>query len=161
MNKGADLLLEALLSLGIDADLLVFGSDKVPEGLGRRGYAAGTVTDDRMMAAIYSASDVFVLPSRSESFSLTTQEALACGTPVVAFNSGGPKDLIDHKVNGYLAEPFDTADLARGITWVLEDPERHARLRAAARAKAEREYEITHITRRYLALYEDILSRRK
>jgi glycosyltransferase involved in cell wall biosynthesis len=99
------------------------------------------------------------MPSRSENLPNTIIESLACGTPVVAFRVGGIPDLIDHKVNGYLAEPFDTEDLARGIAWVLEDPERHARLRAAARAKAEREYEMTHIARRYLALYEDIFAR--
>lgn len=160
-NKGADLLIAALNQLDTDADFLIFGSDRVPEGLSRRAWAAGTLSDEQQIAQVYAAADVMVVPSRSESFSLTTQESLACGTPVVAFRIGGIPDLIEHQVNGYLAEPFDTADLARGIAWVLEDAERHARLRAAARAKAEREYEITYIARRYLALYEEILSRPK
>ena len=158
-NKGADLLLDGLGRLQADADFLVFGSDRVPDGLSRRAFAAGTLKDESRVAQVYTAADVTVVPSRSENLPLTVMESLACGTPVVAFRIGGIPDLIEHQVNGYLAEPFDTADLARGIAWVLEDPERHARLRAAARAKAEREYEITHIARRYLALYEDILSR--
>ncbi len=158
-NKGADLLAEALEKVDTDADFVVFGSDRVPDGLSRTGFAAGSITDESRIAQVYAAADVTVVPSRSENLPLTVMESLACGTPVVAFRIGGIPDLIEHQVNGYLAEPFDTADLARGIAWVLENPERHARLRAAARAKAERDYEITHIARRYLALYEDILSR--
>lgn len=158
-NKGADLLLEALGQLTAGADFLIFGSDKVPEGLSRRAHAAGIVTDERRIAQVYASADVMVVPSRSENLPLTVMESLACGTPVVAFRIGGIPDLIEHQVNGYLAEPFDTEDLARGIAWVLEDPERHARLRAAARAKAERDYEITHIARRYLTLYEELLHR--
>ena len=158
-NKGADLLIEALNRLDSDADCLIFGSDSAPDGLSRKAYAAGTLSDEQRIAQVYAAADVMVVPSRSENLPLTVMESLACGTPVVAFRIGGIPDLIEHRVNGYLAEPFDTADLARGIAWVLEDPERHARLCAAARAKAEREYEIVHIARRYLALYEDILSR--
>lgn len=160
-NKGADLLTEALNQLDIDADLLIFGSDSVPENLKRTSYTAGTLTDEKRIAQVYAAADVMIVPSRSENLPNTIIESLACGTPVVAFRIGGIPDLIEHQVNGYLAEPFDTEDLARGIAWVLEDPERHARLRAAARAKAEREYEITHIARRYLALYEDVLGRRR
>ena len=160
-NKGADLLTTALNHLDTDADFLIFGSDAVPEGLSRTAHTAGTLSDEQRIAQVYAAADVMVVPSRSENLPLTVMEPLACGVPVVAFRIGGIPDLIEHQVNGYLAEPFDTADLARGIAWVLEDPERHTRLRAAARAKAEREYEITHIARRYLALYEDILSRPK
>ena len=51
-------------------------------------------------------------------------EALACGTPCVAFKIGGMPDLIEHKQNGYLAHPLATEDLAQGIAWVLESRQR-------------------------------------
>lgn len=152
--------LELLASAGWEAraQAVVFGeSDSSTLPLPSR--SVGRLSDANELAALYSNADVFVAPSTQDNLPNTIMESLACGTPVVAFRIGGIPDLIEHQVNGYLAEPFDTADLARGIAWVLEDAERLARLRAAARAKAEREYEITAIARRYLALYEDILSR--
>ena len=44
---------------------------------------------------------------------------LAAVEPVVAFDIGGNGELIDHKINGYLAQPYDEEDLANGIKWVL------------------------------------------
>lgn len=51
-------------------------------------------------------------------------EALACGTPCLACQIGGMPDLIEHKQKGYLAHPLATEDLAQGIAWVLESPQR-------------------------------------
>ena len=59
--------------------------------------------------------------------------AHACGTPVVAFRTGGLPDIVEHQRTGYLAQPFHTQDLAAGISWVLEDPQRPERLWAPAR----------------------------
>ncbi|WP_333442988.1 glycosyltransferase [Microcoleus sp. herbarium2] len=67
----------------------------------------------------------------------TASEALACGTPVVAFDMTGLKDIVDRQQNGYLTKPYETEDLARGIAWVLEDPDRHQKLCRSARLKVE------------------------
>ena len=61
-----------------------------------------------------------MVPSRQEAFGQTASEAQACGTPVVAFNIGGLPDIVEHQRTGYLAEPFETEDLATGIRWVLD-----------------------------------------
>jgi len=53
---------------------------------------------------IYSAADLLILPSRFDTFSLVVLEALSCGTPVIAYNSKGPKDIIEHESCGYLAK---------------------------------------------------------
>ena len=58
--------------------------------------------------------------------------AHACGTPVVAFRTGGLPDIVEHQRTGYLAQPFHTQDLAAGISWVLEDPQRRAALGSGA-----------------------------
>jgi glycosyltransferase involved in cell wall biosynthesis len=81
----------------------------------------GVITDDIRMSMIYSAADIFVAPSIEENLANTVLEALMSGIPVVAFNIGGMPDAIEHKINGYLAKPFDVDDLARGITWALEN----------------------------------------
>jgi glycosyltransferase involved in cell wall biosynthesis len=66
--------------------------------------------------------------------------------------------MIEHLRTGYLARPFEADDLARGIAWVIEDEERRMMLSANARAKAETEFELETIARRYAQLYEDLLA---
>ena len=58
--------------------------------------------DPSALPAIYSSADLLVLPSRFDTFSCAVIEALACGLPVVAYNSKGPKDIVQNGVNGYL-----------------------------------------------------------
>jgi glycosyltransferase involved in cell wall biosynthesis len=111
------------------------------------------------MALLYAAADVLVAPYVQDNLSNVVMEALACGIPVVAFDVGGMSDMVDHLQVGYLAQPFDVADLARGLEWVLADPERCKALGRAARSKAEKEYEISYIANRYAALYRSVLLR--
>jgi glycosyltransferase involved in cell wall biosynthesis len=128
LNKGFHLLKKALQQLVSDIDrdtinLVLFGSaepDRLSD-LGFRTYFLGLKHDDDSLAQLYSAADVFVLPSIQENLPYVVMEAMSCGTPCVAFNQGGVPDLIDHQHNGYLATPFESADLARGIAWILED----------------------------------------
>ncbi len=64
---------------------------------------------------IYSAADVTVVPSYFESFGLVALESILCGTPVACFNTSGLLDIIDNKVNGFLAEPYDSNSLSVAI----------------------------------------------
>ena len=66
-------------------------------------------------------------------------------------------DIVDHQHNGYLAQPYESVDLAKGIAWVLEDRKRHVELCRQARSKAEHQFTLVSQSRRYLALIEDIL----
>ncbi|MGL5805785.1 MAG: glycosyltransferase, partial [Xenococcaceae cyanobacterium] len=72
------------------------------------------------------------------------------------FNSTGLQDIVEHQQNGYLAEPFEIEDLARGITWVIEDTQRYVRLCDRAREKAEREFNIELQASRYKTLFQEI-----
>jgi len=67
--------------------------------------------------------------------------------------------MIEHQHNGYLAQPYDTKELAQGIAWVLENPERHQKLSQAARLKAEKEYSLEITGDRYSRLFADILAK--
>ncbi|EHY76317.1 group 1 glycosyl transferase [Stutzerimonas stutzeri ATCC 14405 = CCUG 16156] len=125
VRKGFSELCRALKSLPAYSDyhLVVFGADKL-EGLPEIGmpvYFLGHVSDDSVLRSIYSAADVMVIPSRQETFGLTAAEAMACGTPVVCFGITGLLDIVDHKLNGFAAKPYDSSDLAAGICWVLEN----------------------------------------
>lgn len=165
-RKGFHLLQAAMRELsvsgwGTKAEIAIFGSPQPenPFDLGFKVHYLDHLNDDLSLALVYSAADVMVVPSLQESFGQTASESLACGTPVVAFNATGLKDIIDHFINGYLAEPYRTEDLARGIAWVLEDAERHQLLRQNARKKAEASFSLELQAKRYIELYSKLLNK--
>lgn len=157
-RKGWDLLWDALQHIERPCTLLVFGEgklsvEKVPHIIVRQ---LGRLTDDMSLALVYSAADVFVCPSREDNLPNTVAEALACGTPCAAFDINGLPDMIEHQKNGWLARPFDSADLAEGILWLTRHPQQD-QLRRAAREKAVSEYSMAVMGNRYMALYSDLL----
>jgi len=145
------------------AELLVFGDyapDTLPP-LGLKTRFLGHIDNDDRLAQLYAGADVMVVPSLQEAFGKTLIEAMACGTPVVAFASGGPMDIVSHKENGYLARPFDAADLARGIDWCLEMPGRTEELGRKARRRVEEDFDMSIIVQHYRDLYRSVLGRAK
>lgn len=162
--KGFNLLVSALQSLSKSGwsdriELLVFGSSEPsnPIELGFKAHYLGKFADDISLAIVYAAADVFVAPSIYDNLPNTVMEAAACGIPSVGFKIGGMPDLIDHCSNGYLAKPYETEDLARGIAWVLEDSERHQKLCRNAREKVEAKFTLEVQAREYQKLYEEVL----
>lgn len=164
-RKGLHLLQPALQSLSQSSKqtglyLITFGisHQDFHSGLDFQSSSLGKLSDDLTLALAYSAADVFVAPSTQDNLPNTVMEALACGTPCVAFKIGGMPDMIDHQINGYLASPFDIADLAQGIQWVLEDHDRLGYLSLHARKKAEKEFFLQRQAQCYFKLYEEIIS---
>jgi glycosyltransferase involved in cell wall biosynthesis len=141
--------------------LAVFGGSRHPAAFedGRFELPAlhlGRFEDDIVLALVYAAADVLIAPYLEDNLPFVMLEALACGTPVVAFAAGGIPDAIDHQKNGYLAPVGAADELARGIEWVLADPERHAALCAAARATAEARFDIRDCARRFHELSAEL-----
>ena len=162
-RKGFHLLQPALQDLSQSGwqdklELVIFGASqpKAPPDFGFKVHYLGTLSDDLLLALTYSAADVFVLPSTQENLANTVMEAIACGTPCVAFNIGGMPDMIEHQKNGYLAQPYRIEDLAQGIAWVLENEERHQKLSDRAREKAEQEFTLEIQANRYLSLFSEL-----
>lgn len=164
-RKGFDLLLQALGQLRSqrsDLHLLVFGqlAPREPPELGFPIHYTGPLHDDFSLRALYSAADLMVVPSRQDNLPSTAVEAHACGTPVVAFRTGGLPDIVEHKRTGYLAQPFDTQDLAAGISWVLEDPQRRICLGHATRQRAERLWNPARVAGMYEEVYRSVIEQR-
>lgn len=99
-----------------------------------------------------------VVPSRIDNLPQTATEAMACGTPVVAFRLGGLPDIVQHQQTGYLAEPLDATSLAEGIRWVLSDEARRRTLSDAARAFAEQNWAQVVVARQYANVYREVLA---
>jgi len=163
--KGWDLLRPALARIAnelVGVNGVIFGQNEPahPPNLDLPLHWMGHLNDDATLALLYSAGDVMVVPSRQEAFGQTGSEAQACGCPVVAFDCTGLQDVVEHRVTGYLAKPFDTVDLANGIKWVIENKKRYESLSSAARERALRLWAPEVVTPRYRAIYEAVLSSR-
>lgn len=130
-RKGFDLLIESLNILckpdqHPKFQILIFGNNgtKYFNNLNIPVFLTGHISSDSALREIYNSSDVFVIPSRIDNLPNTGVEAQLCGVPVVAFNVGGLSDIIRHKYNGYLAQPFDSNDLAKGIKLIIENEDK-------------------------------------
>lgn len=166
LHKGTPYLLEALERLiklkKIDYDnveLIVFGNrdeKNVPEFPVKTTFL-GTINNDEKLAICYSAADVFITPSLEDNLPNTVMESLACGTPVVAFTTGGIPDMVVHKQNGYLAEYKSAEDLAEGILWIYNNQNREA-LNKQARLTVEQNFSEAVIAEKHLTLYRRLLN---
>lgn len=163
-RKGNQYLVRALEKMsrvgwGSKAELVIIGASRPenPPDMGMKVHYMGHLHDEISQVLLYSAADVVVAPSMQENLSNTVMESLACGTPVVAFDIGGMPDMIDHQINGYLATPFESDDLADGVMWVLENEGRHEMLAQRARQTVEERYALKTVANRYLTLYQSIL----
>ena len=161
-NKGFDLLQAALASLECNdaVELVLFGAPvdvTLPE-LPVPVHNLGVFRDDASLCAIYNACDVMAVPSRQDNQPQTATEALACGTPVVAFRASGVQEVVAHGEDGYLAEPFDVVDFARGIEAMLNAADA-ARLRERAREEAVRRFAFDVVAPQYERIYRDLLSK--
>jgi N-acetyl-alpha-D-glucosaminyl L-malate synthase BshA len=108
---------------------------------------------------ILSISDLFIMPSETESFGLAALEAMACCVPVVSTNAGGIPELNINGKTGFMSEVGDVADMAKNAIYILEDDNRLNKFKSAAQARA-REFDISKIMPMYVKLYEKVLGKR-
>ena len=139
--------------------VIVLGGDaqSVKEALPLPVYTVNYLSNEKEIADIYNAADLFVTPSLQDNLPNTIVEAMACGTPCVGFNVGGIPEMITHRQDGYVADYCDSMDFAQGIAWCLND-ERQAPLSAAARATALATYGEAAVAHRYQAIYQQALT---
>jgi glycosyltransferase involved in cell wall biosynthesis len=162
-RKGFDLLKQALATLDAAlrcrSMLVVFGSNEPPGGadLSMPVHFVGDLSDDVSLACLYSAANVMVVPSKQENLANTIMESLACGTPVAAFDIGGNRDLILHRENGWLAKPFNVADLGEGIGWIIGEGEQSTGMRLASRGVCEGRFALPLVADAYRQLFEKLV----
>jgi glycosyltransferase involved in cell wall biosynthesis len=110
----------------------------------------------RDMTAIYSALDVFVLPSHREGFSRSAMEAAATGAAMVLTDIRGCREIGEHGSQVLLVPPKDEPALTEAVEQLLTDPGERARLGAAARARAQTEFDQRRVARSSLETYLDV-----
>jgi glycosyltransferase involved in cell wall biosynthesis len=163
-RKGISYLVEALNVLkkeyakGRNIEMVIFGKNKhfdVSE-LPFKVHELNLLTSADDLAEVYSLADVFVTPSLEDNLPNTIMESLSCGTPVVAFDTGGIPEMIDHQLNGYLARFKDAADMAKGIYDTLNGGQQ---LSINARQKVLDNYTNEKVGNQYINLYQSLLNR--
>jgi glycosyltransferase involved in cell wall biosynthesis len=112
------------------------------------------------MPAVYSAADVFVLPSHREGFSRSAMEAAACGRPMVLSDIRGCREIGRDGEHLLLVPPRDPGALAAAIRRLLDDPALRARLGEAAERRAREEFDQHRVARISLETYDRVLARR-
>lgn len=159
-RKGQKELNEALRLLkGESITLVVFGAgalDKTGLPPHIQTLEMGFVETPERLAGIYALADVFVIPSLQEAFGQTALEAMACGIPVVGFDSGGIRDMVRHSETGLLAETVTAASLAQQLGWLMENPKQRLEMGQNARNLALHEFSLEKQLRNYVALYNSV-----
>lgn len=109
---------------------------------------------------ILSVSDLFLMPSESESFGLAALEAMACRVPVISTNAGGLPELNINGVTGFMNDVGDVEGMAKNALYILEDCDRLKTFKEAALARAK-EFDLALILPQYEAYYEEIIAQTK
>jgi len=153
----------ARIRKAMPATLLMIGDG--PDRSDAEGEAEElSVTDDVLflgrldrVTSILQASDLFVLPSQTESFGLAALEAMACGVPVIGTGVGGLPEVVQDGVTGFLRPVGDVDGMAEAALALLSDEERWRHFSADARRRAVEDFPTDQIVQRYRKVYEETL----
>lgn len=155
-RKGYQFLLKALEKLNQkDLCLCVVGEKSSDlENLDNL-FELGIVHDERFMSIIYSAADVFVIPTLMDNLPNTVIESLLCGTPVIGFPVGGMTELIQNGVNGYLTDEISVDSLVQIVQKFIVEKSIFNQQQIVSNAR--KKYDKTVMVKSYYELYKRIL----
>ena len=158
-TKGGDLLVDALANLKDHVDpaetvVIQFGNETIND-LPFESRSLGWLETEQL-PLVYSSADVMAVPSRYESFGQTAAESSACGTPVVAFDTSGIRDVVLDGKTGLLAECYDSEQFATCIEELFTNSGKAAAFGKAARGHAVQSWSFATVGRQHRSLYQDV-----
>jgi glycosyltransferase involved in cell wall biosynthesis len=140
-------------------EILLFGKTRGGEAdefsLNTRNIAF--VSSVETLVQLYSVAHVFVIPSLQDNLPNTIIESMLCGTPVVGFRTGGIPEMIDHKLNGYLADFKSSEDLAEGMRWILSS-DSYDKISVSTREIALKRFSRKTSVEAHMKLYSSMLT---
>jgi glycosyltransferase involved in cell wall biosynthesis len=138
-----------------DVVLCAVGSKKSTLESANNIIELGSIVDERLMSIVYSAADVFVIPSLMDNLPNTVLESLLCGTPVIGFPIGGIPDMIQHGANGLLTKTMSSSALLETIEAFLETIDSFDR--ESIRENAMSKYDLKIQADSYIEVFQNIL----
>lgn len=163
-RKGLDLLVQALERLTTAEKMHLLSIGNQPESSLQFPFPytpVSHVNDDQVLAEIYSAADVFVIPSRQDNLPNTVLEAMACGVPTVGFDVGGISEMIVDGKTGFLAAAETPAALGHGIEAIVRNHDLRKHMAIHARQRALEDYSLEAQGRRYQAIYTRLIQQNR
>jgi glycosyltransferase involved in cell wall biosynthesis len=136
--------------------LLTVGAQVPCLGVSIPHMKLGYVANNRLLSLIYSAADVFIIPSTQDNLPNTVLEAMACGTPVVGFDCGGLPDMVSHGEDGFLVRSGDVGSLRSAVLNILADSDLRLAMSGRCRTKMLKQFSFELQARRYDKLYSRI-----
>ncbi len=160
-RKGFAPLAEALAPLPADAGihLVSVGKNAVSPNIRLPYLNLGFFKNDRILSLVYSAADLYVIPTLDDNLPNTVLESMSCGTPVVGFEVGGVPDMVRNGVSGFVVPKGDTTALRQAVLRVLDNVALRSEMSQNCRRIAVEEYDIKLQARRYMTLYESMTSK--
>ena len=155
-RKGAGCLIEAIQQMEEKPFLLTWGASFPPELEQLPHLHLGSIDSEHLLATVYNAADVFVIPSMEEAFGQTALESLACGRPVVGSDVGGIPDMVRDGETGLLVERGNAAALATALDQLAQDQDKRAQLGSNGRELVLREFSFQKNAASYLELYRGL-----
>lgn len=158
-RKGLQVLADALQFIPRRRDLMFVSLGQgtaltLPAGIAYKHLDSST--DDRWLSLVYSAADLFVIPSLEEAYGQTMLESLACGTPVVGSETGGIPDLVIPDVTGALFAPGNARALAEKLAMLLNNPEAARTMGRNGRARVESSNSFPAYAQSHLEVYRSL-----
>ena len=116
--------------------------------------------DENTLALYFSAADILLYPSLADNFPLVILEAMSCGLPIVTFGTGGIKEVVTNKVNGYVAKYNVTEDLLVGVNYILNlNTKDLEKISTESRDKIINHFSLNKMVNEYIELYKSLLKK--
>ncbi|MBV6421723.1 MAG: Glycosyltransferase Gtf1 [Ignavibacteriaceae bacterium] len=168
-RKGFDILFEVFSNLDAKFVLLIIGipdenQNEVIEYAGTFGISETRIIMPGYVDNIYEyykAMDIFLLPSRSEGFSLALLEAASCGLPIIASDIPGNDEFVENKTNGLLFNISKPVELRDGILELTRDPLLAKNFGINAKATFEAEFAFKRFAEKLNSFFDKAISNRK
>lgn len=159
-RKGFELLSKALKHVAPEGNLILLVGNHHNISLDFPHHKLNYIDNDHRIAETYACADACIVPSLEDNLPNTMLESLACGIPVVAFDTGGIPDMVVPYETGLLASEKNHKMLGEKINEILHDPQLRATLGQNARKKALTEFSIDLQTKSYIEIYQQMLHKK-
>ena len=154
--KGGEFVFEAFEKLKNRNDILFLNIGGKNEEKSENWLDFGYVKDPQTMAKLYSAADIYFFPTLADNCPLTAIESLACGLPVVTFETGGVPEIVENEKSGFVIEYKNGEKLTAALEKLLDDDDLREKMAENA-VEASKKFSSERMALEYMKLYEELL----